>query len=97
MAIQKGANDWDKRMGDAMAQVHAKCKDQIYTSTLSQEPVSVKLGNQMLSLHGGHIFGPFAEVINVITGLALSLLSISGIYVFLKTTLPVSRKRKKRA
>ena len=93
----KGDSDFDKRMGDAMAQVHAKCEGQMYTSSLDQEPASVKVGNQMLSLHGGHIFGPFNEVVNILTGLALALLSVSGIYVFLTTTLPISRKRKQRA
>ena len=90
----KGENDIDRRMGDAMAQVHSSCSDLMYTTSLSKEPLSVKIGNQMLSLHGGHIFRSFSVVFNLVAGMTLVLLSVSGIVVFFKSTLPASNRRR---
>ena len=90
----RGPGDINVRFGDAMAHVHATCPDQMWTTTLDEQPLPVWLGSQMLSLHGAHIFGRFSELVNVITGLALAFLSVSGIYVFLKRTLPAAQSRK---
>lgn len=89
----KGEHDIDRRMGDATAHVHARCEGQMFTSSLASEALPVKIGNQLLSLHGGHIFGPFSELFNIFAGVALAVLSSSGIFLFVKMTLPVSRRR----
>lgn len=53
----------------------------------------------MLALHGGHVFGMFKEVSVVLTGLALMILSGTGVFVFFKRTHPAhaarSAKKKK--
>lgn len=90
----KGPGDIDGRFGDATAHVHATCAGQIWTTTLGDEDVPTKLGGQMLSLHGGHVFGPFAEFFTVLTGLALAFLSGTGIYLFFTRTLPLQRSRR---
>lgn len=88
------AGDWNVRFGDAYAEVHARCLNETWITTLGDQGASTIFGSLLLSLHGGHIFGAFAEVSVILTGLALMLLSGSGVYVFFKRTLPASRSRK---
>ena len=89
--------DWNSRYGDAHAEVHAKCADEMWTTTMSQESAPKAFGYVMRSIHGGHMFGPLAELSVILTGLALLLLSGSGVYLFLKKTLPDGRMRKRLA
>ncbi|MEM8985153.1 MAG: PepSY-associated TM helix domain-containing protein [Pseudomonadota bacterium] len=89
----KGKGDMNARFGDAMAHVHAKCADEIWITTLKDEPIPVKIGSQLYSLHGAHFLGIGGVFITVITGLFLCFLSGSGIYVFIKRTLPAERAR----
>ncbi|MEO0419425.1 MAG: PepSY-associated TM helix domain-containing protein [Pseudomonadota bacterium] len=90
-------DDWNVRFGDVHAEVHARCAGEMWTTTLGEQNAPTIFGNLMLSLHGGHIFGRFAEASVILTGLALMLLSGSGVYVFFKRTLPgqLSRKNKR--
>lgn len=88
--------DWNVRFGDAHAEVHARCADEIWATTLTEQNAPAIFGALLLTLHGGHIFGWFAEISVIAAGLALMLLSGSGVYVFFKRTLPGSRARKRK-
>ncbi|MEM8773287.1 MAG: PepSY-associated TM helix domain-containing protein [Pseudomonadota bacterium] len=92
----RGPGDWNVRFGDAYAEVHAQCAGEMWTTTLGDQDTPTIFGELMLSLHGGHIFGVFKEVSVVLTGLALMLLSGTGVYVFFKRTLPASRSRRRK-
>ncbi|MEM7665513.1 MAG: PepSY-associated TM helix domain-containing protein [Pseudomonadota bacterium] len=87
------AGDWNVRFGDAHAEVHAQCVNEMWTTTLGEQNAPAIFGDLMLSLHGGHIFGVFAEVSVVLTGLALMILSATGVLVFFKRTLPAQAAR----
>lgn len=93
----RAPGDWNIRFGDALAEVHARCAGEMWTTTLDQHTAAEIFGTLMLTLHGGHIFGTLKEVLTILTGLALMLLSGSGVYVFFKRTLPghAARKAKK--
>ena len=93
----RGPDDWNSRLGDAYAEVHAQCAGTMRTTTLAQEPASQVFGYVIRSVHGGQVFGRFAEVSVIFTALALMLLSGSGVYLFLKKTLPARRTRKQQA
>tara|TARA_B100000678_G_C18227158_1_gene509323 strand:+ start:2655 stop:3857 length:1203 start_codon:yes stop_codon:yes gene_type:complete len=93
----RGAGDWNVRFGDAHAEVHARCAGEMWTTTLGDQKPSAIFGDLMLSLHGGHIFGWLAELSVIFTGLALMLLSASGVYVFFKRTLPARMVRRSKA
>ncbi|MEM8826557.1 MAG: hypothetical protein AAGD40_06495, partial [Pseudomonadota bacterium] len=86
--------DWNVRFGDAHAEVHTQCAGEMWTATLAEQNAPAIFGTLMLSLHGGHVFGVFQEVVTVATGLALMLLSGTGVYVFFKRTLPGHGARK---
>lgn len=86
--------DWNVRFGDAHAEVHARCASEMWATTLSEQNAPAIFGALLLTLHGGHIFGRGAEISVIATGLALMLLSGSGVYVFFKRTLPASRARR---
>ncbi|MEM7703305.1 MAG: PepSY-associated TM helix domain-containing protein [Pseudomonadota bacterium] len=94
----RGPSDWNVRFGDAHAEVHAQCAGEMWSTTLSEQNPPAIFGDLMLSLHGGHIFGVFKEVSVVLTGLALMILSATGVIVFFKRTLPAqaTRSAKKR-
>ncbi|MEM9617958.1 MAG: PepSY-associated TM helix domain-containing protein [Pseudomonadota bacterium] len=92
----RGPRDWNVRFGDARAEVHMQCAGEMWTTTLGKQNAPTIFGELMLSLHGGHIFGVFKEISVVLTGLALMLLSGTGVYVFFKRTLPASRSRRRK-
>ena len=89
----RGPNDWNVRFGDAHAEVHAQCEGEMWSTTLSEQNAPAIFGTLLLSLHGGHIFGIFAELSVVLTGLALMILSGTGVFVFFKRTLPAQAAR----
>lgn len=93
----KRQGDMDARFGDAQAQVHAKCEDVVWSNELSDNDLPTIIGNQMLSLHGAHFLpGILPALITALTSLALTLLSISGLYIFTKRTIPSTKGLLKR-
>ena len=93
----RGPGDMDARFGDAEAQVHMKCKNAMWTTTLSDEDVPTVIGNQLLSLHGAHFLpGHWPAIITALTGILLTLLAGSGLYLFVKRTLPSTKTLLKR-
>ncbi|MEM9743908.1 MAG: PepSY-associated TM helix domain-containing protein [Pseudomonadota bacterium] len=90
----RAPGDWNVRFGDVVAEVHARCAGEMWTTSLNEHGAPEIFGTLMLSLHGGHIFGIFQETLTVLTGLALILLSGTGVYVFFKRTLPASVVRR---
>lgn len=88
----RGPSDMDARFGDAQAQVHMKCDNAMWTTTLSESDLPTAIGSQMLSLHGAHFMpGHWPAIITALTGIALTLLGISGIYLFAKRTIPSTK------
>lgn len=94
----RAEGDWNARFGDVYAEVHARCENEMWSTHIGEYSGKQVFSDLILTLHGGDIFGPLKEGFVVLTGLALMLLSGSGVYVFFKRTLPasVSRAAKKR-
>lgn len=83
------AGDMNARFGDAQVQVHAKCHGIVWHNELSDNDLPTIVGSQMLSLHGAHFLpGVWPAIVTTITALALILMSVSGLYLFVKRTLP---------
>ena len=90
--------DMDARFGDTQMQIHAKCRDIVWVNHLKENDLPTVIGGQMLSLHGAH-FLPWhwPAIITTLIGLALTLLSVSGLYLFFKRTIPSTNAILRRA
>jgi uncharacterized iron-regulated membrane protein len=77
------AGDWDTMEGDTILLVHPTCAGVTHSIDRAAESV---IDTAALSIHGGYSFGPIlGDLLVIATGLALALLSISGLIQFLRT------------
>ena len=73
--------------GDFVVFAHTTCSDVLYGADMGRGSLSDRASAIMLSLHGGYPLGFLGDILVIITGIALVLLSGSGVYVFFTRTL----------
>ena len=79
--------------GDFVAFAHTACSDVLYGSDMGRGSLSDRASAIMLSLHGGYPLGILGDILVIVTGIALVLLSGSGVYVFFTRTLRAGSRR----
>jgi uncharacterized iron-regulated membrane protein len=80
--------------GDFIVFAHTACSGFLHGTDMGRGSLSNRAATIMLSLHGGYPLGIFGDILVMLTGIALVLLSGSGVYVFFTRTLRLgSRKR----
>lgn len=94
----KSGSDLDKLGGDFVVFVHSSCAGLIHAVDLRRGSLAEQASQMMFSLHGGYSFGPWlGDVLIVLTGLTLVLLSGSGLFVFFTRTLRLKLGARRRA
>lgn len=78
----KGSSDWDAIEGDAVAFVHPTCRGVVWTEAARDASAPAKLGHALYGLHSGRAFGAIGDMLVLVAGLALALLSGTGLYVW---------------
>jgi uncharacterized iron-regulated membrane protein len=73
--------------GDFVVFAHTACSDVLYGSDMGRGSLPDRAATIMLSLHGGYPLGILGDILVIVTGIALVLLSGSGVYVFFTRTL----------
>ncbi|QLC23937.1 PepSY domain-containing protein [Parasphingopyxis algicola] len=81
----KGAGDIDAFFGDVYAWID--CNGNTLVTDLSQADMATVVALAQYSVHSGRIAGPIGRLLVFLSGLVLSLLALSGIYLFLKRRL----------
>jgi uncharacterized iron-regulated membrane protein len=85
--------DLNRLDGDFVVFAHAACSNVLYGSDMGRGSLSDSVSAIMLSLHGGYSLGILGDILVIVTGIALVLLSGSGVYVFFTRTLRADSRR----
>ena len=90
MLTLRAAGDRNLIEGDARVFVHASCEGLVHVDDARAAAPPARVTSMLLSLHGGYSFGPYlGDLLVLVTGLGLAVLSASGIVVFLTRTLRI--------
>jgi uncharacterized iron-regulated membrane protein len=73
--------------GDFVVFAHTTCSEVLHATDMGRGSLPDRAAAIMLSLHGGYPLGILGDILVIVTGIALVLLSGSGVYVFFTRTL----------